>query len=149
MPPTETMLTINSRLQIPLLEFQFTFSRSSGPGGQNVNKVNSKAMLRWDATTSPSLVEPLRSRVLAALRSRLTLEGVLVIQSQRYRDAPRNVDDCLERLRTILRQAAAPVVPRRPTKPTRGSIRRRLQDKRQRSDKKDSRRPGSFGLGKE
>ena len=123
-------------IQIPLREFQFAFARSSGPGGQNVNKVNSKATLRWSIAASPSLSETIRQRLLTGLRPRLTTAGELVISSQRFRDAGRNVADCLEKLREMLAEATRPVKPRKPTRPTRGSSERRLSGKRIRADKK-------------
>ncbi len=135
------MLVINSRLKIPLKEFQFTFSRSSGPGGQNVNKVNTKALLRWAVMTSPSLPETVRKRFLAKYARRVTADGDLLVVSQRFRDAGRNVADCLEKLRAMISEAAAPPPPpRKATKPTRGSVRRRLDSKRKNSQKKQQRR---------
>ena len=139
-PDVNGSLAVNSRLRIPLAEFEFTFARSSGPGGQNVNKVNSKALLRWPIRTSPTLPEAVRGRFLEKHGNRVTTEGDLLISSQRYRDQGRNVEDCLEKLRVMLAEAAAPPVRRKRTKPSRGSIERRLQSKRIRSDKKQGRR---------
>ncbi|NLE37385.1 MAG: aminoacyl-tRNA hydrolase [Pirellulaceae bacterium] len=137
------MLVVNSRLKIPLAEFQFTFARSSGPGGQNVNKVNTKALLRWPILESPSLPEPVRRRFLAKNARRVTTEGDVLIASQRFRDAGRNVADCLEKLRAMLAEAAETPKIRRPTKPTKASKRRRLDAKRQQAQKKQGRRlPG-------
>src|SRR5262249_20644657 len=121
--------------------FEFTFARSSGPGGQNVNKVNSKAVLRWSPATSPSLTEDVRARFLARYASRLTVAGELLLASQRSRDQNRNVEDCLDRLRQMRLAVTNNPVPRRPTKPTRGSHRRRLEAKRIHSSKKRHRRP--------
>ena len=135
------MLVVNNRLKIPLREFQFTFARSSGPGGQNVNKLNTKALLRWPVLKSPSLPEAIRRRLLAKAGRRVTSDGDLLIVSQRFRDAGRNVADCLEKLRNLLAEAAIAPKRRRPTKPTRSSIRRRLDQKRRRSQKKRQRRP--------
>lgn len=133
-------LVVNARLRVPLEEFSFTFARSSGPGGQNVNKVNSKALLRWPVAASPSLPAAVRERFLKSYASRITTEGELVIMSQRYRDQGRNVDDCLEKLREMLAAVAAAPVRRKRTKPSRGSIERRLEAKRHTSSRKQSRR---------
>ena len=136
------MLTVNPRLRIPLSEFEFTFSRSSGPGGQNVNKVNTKALLRWGVAHSPSLPEGVRARFMAEYHRRITTEGVFMMTSQRYRDAPRNVADCLEKLQALLASVATPPKRRRPTKPTRGSVARRLTNKKEQSERKQQRQKG-------
>lgn len=133
-------LIVNARLRIPLAEFEFRFARSSGPGGQNVNKVNSKALLRWPIVTSPSLPEAVRQRFRERFGNRITVDGDLLIASQRYRDQARNVDDCLEKLRMMLASAATPPVRRKRTKPSRASIERRLGAKRHQAEKKQSRR---------
>ena len=133
------MLTVNSRIRIPMSELQFTFARSSGPGGQNVNKVNSKAMLRWDVTASPSLSHSVKERFIQAFGSRLTNEGEIVLASQRYRDQSRNVDDCLEKLREMLAAVATAPKRRRPTRPTKASVERRVQQKQKNSQRKSNR----------
>ena len=135
------MLVVTSHLKIPLREFRFTFARSSGPGGQNVNKLNTKATLRWPVVRSGSLSEPVRKRFLARYRRRVTVEGDLLITSQRFRDAGRNVADCLEKLRQMLAEVATAPKVRKATKPTRASVRRRMDEKRRQSGKKQSRRP--------
>jgi ribosome-associated protein len=135
------MLVVNQRLKIPLREFRFRFSRSSGPGGQNVNKLNTKALLCWPVMQSPSLPEPVRRRLLAKQRRRVNSEGELLISSQRFRDAGRNVADCLEKLRAMLAEAAVTPRRRKPTKPTRASVLRRLDQKRKQSRKKSKRQP--------
>ncbi len=126
-------------------EFQFTFVRSGGPGGQNVNKVNTKAQLRWAATSSTSLPADVRQRLLAKYHRRITAEGDLLVTSQRFRDAGRNTADCLEKLRCMLAEVAAPVRRRRPTRPTRGSVERRIENKRRLSQKKRQRRATADG----
>jgi ribosome-associated protein len=133
-------LVVNPRLEVPFDELHFTYARSSGPGGQNVNKVNTKAVLRWSVRHSPSLPEEIRSRLVAKIGSRLTLGGDLVITSQRFRDAGRNAADCLEKLRTLLAEAAIAPKQRKRTRPGKGAIRRRLADKRQQGEKKRGRR---------
>ncbi len=124
------MLVVNSRLRIPLRELRFTFTRSSGAGGQNVNKVNTKAVLRWDLGSSPDLPESVRARFLDRFGRRVTREGVLVLTSQRFRDRGRNIADCLEKLRAMLAEVATAPRRRTPTKPTRSSVQRRLDGKR-------------------
>lgn len=134
------MLTITPELHIPMREFNFTFSRSGGPGGQNVNKLNTKATLRWPMQANTSLPEGVRNRFLNKYGNKLTNDGQLLITSQRFRDAGRNVADCLEKLREMLLAVAKPPKSRRPTKPTKASIRRRLDQKRKKSSKKSQRR---------
>lgn len=135
------MLIVTSRIQVPREEFEFTFARSSGPGGQNVNKVNSKAQLRWPVTVTASLPEEVRTRFLERYRSRLTEGGDLLISSQRYRDQGRNIEDCLEKLRELILAVVHRPKTRKTTKPTRASRRRRLENKRERSQKKERRKP--------
>ncbi|MFN9717534.1 MAG: alternative ribosome rescue aminoacyl-tRNA hydrolase ArfB [Planctomycetota bacterium] len=134
------MLTINSRIQIPTTEFQFSFARSGGPGGQNVNKVSSKAIMTWDVENSPSMPGDVRSRFKARYGKRINKEGVIQITSQRYRDQARNIEDCQSKLVELILAIAEPPVQRKPTAPTRGARQRRLNDKHVRSDVKQSRR---------
>ncbi len=135
------MLIVSRSLRIPMDELRFTFARSSGPGGQNVNKVNSKAVLHWSVAGNRSLPAPVRERLASRNRRRINAEGELVLSSQRYRDAGRNVSDCLDKLREIVAAAARTPKPRKPTRPTKASVRRRLDGKRRKSEKKQARRP--------
>lgn len=96
------ILEITPQIRIPFSEIEFSYARSSGPGGQNVNKVNSKAVLRWNLLRSPSLGAEIRECLLRKLRERLNYEGELLIMSDRFRDQKRNREDCLEKLRECL-----------------------------------------------
>ncbi len=134
------MLVVAPHIRIPLDEFEFTYVRSSGPGGQNVNKVNSKAVLRWNPTTSPSLPDDVRRRLLERFASRFTTGGELVLTGDRFRDQRKNADDCLEKVREMLEAVARPPKKRKKSKPTRASKERRLEGKRRDSAKKQNRR---------
>lgn len=137
------MLSIEPHIHIPDDEFEFTYVRSSGPGGQNVNKVNSKAVMRWSVRNSPSLPPPVRARFLAKYGSRVTIEGDLVLTSQRYRDQQRNIEDCREKVREMLLAVARAPTKRRPTKPSRAAKAKRLDSKKKDSSRKEGRRPPS------
>jgi ribosome-associated protein len=127
-------------------EFHWSYVRSSGPGGQNVNKVSSKAVLRWSLTDTQSLPEHVKTRMQALNRKRITAAGDLLMSGQRFRDQERNRQDCLEKLAALIREAATLPKPRRATKPTAGSRRRRLAEKKRRSAVKSTRRtPGEDG----
>lgn len=135
------MLQVNASIAIPDAELDWSYARSGGPGGQNVNKVSSKAVLRWNLRTTTALPPHVKDRLIALNRRRVTTEGDLVLSSQRYRDQDRNRQDCLEKLAELVREAATLPKPRRATRPTRGSKTRRLATKRHRSALKASRRP--------
>lgn len=136
----ETHLTVTPRLRIPLREFTWSVARSSGPGGQNVNKVNSKVIVRWSPQESAGLPADVLTRFLSRYGSKLTDDGELIVTSERYRDQPKNRADCLEKLAALLTTVAVAPKTRRPTKPSLGSKRRRLADKQQRSQTKQQRR---------
>ncbi len=133
------MLEITHRISIPLKEFDFSFARSSGPGGQNVNKVNTKVTLHWSVTTSPSLPEDVRKRFLERYRHRINKEGRVVISSGRFRDQGRNVADCTNKLRDMLLAVAMPPKKRKPTKASKASKEKRLRAKREQAQKKQRR----------
>jgi ribosome-associated protein len=136
------MLIVNERLQVPDEEFIWTYARSGGPGGQNVNKVASKAVLRWDVAHSPTLPDEVKIRLALQQKRFFTQDGAMIVTSQRYRDQERNREDCLEKLRALLLQALVVPRQRRPTRPTRGSRQRRLQNKKHRSAvKRERQRP--------
>lgn len=138
------MLSITDHIQIPMEEFDFSYARSGGPGGQNVNKVNSKAIMRWSVMSSPSIPPGVKLRFYDAYSSRLTTDGELVLTSQKYRDQGRNVDDCLEKLKTMLLAVVDPPIERRATKPTRTSVVQRQESKKKVSEKKQGRRSPRF-----
>jgi ribosome-associated protein len=134
------MLVVSEAIRIPESEFQWSFARSGGPGGQNVNKVASKAVLRWNLDASKHVPAHVKDRFRSLFRRRITTEGELVLSGQRYRDQDRNRQDCLEKLADMLLQAAAVPEVRRPTKPSKASKRRRVEAKRRQSATKASRR---------
>src|SRR5215218_7035366 len=137
------MLEVTNGIRVPLDEFEWSFARSGGPGGQNVNKVASKAVLRWDFERSPSVPDDVKARFREKFPTRLTTEGEVVLASELTRDQGRNREDCLEKLAELLRAAAVPPKVRRPTKPTKGSQRRRVEAKKRQSVRKSTRRtPG-------
>jgi ribosome-associated protein len=137
-------MDITEAVTIPDDELYFTFARAGGPGGQNVNKVASKAVLHWNLTANTSLPEHVKDRLRTLQRGRITVEGNLVIQGQRFRDQAKNIEDCRERLRQTVLQALHVPKPRKATKPSRASKQRRLAAKRQLSQRKANRRKPGF-----
>ena len=127
------MIPVTDDIVLDEREIEENFVRASGPGGQNVNKVSSAVQLRFDVAASPSLPEPVRARLKTLAGRRLTQEGVLVISAQRFRSQEQNRQDALDRLIELIRRAAVRPTPRRKTKPTLASKRRRLEGKSRRS----------------
>lgn len=133
-------LVINDHIRVPAGELRLSFARSSGPGGQNVNKVNSKAQLRWCVAESAALPGPVRDRLLARCATRINEAGELAIDSDRHREQGRNANDCRERLRALILAALTPARRRVATRPTKASRERRLVSKQRRGDIKRGRR---------
>ena len=126
-------MEINERIHIRTEELVFSFARSGGPGGQNVNKVSSKAILRWNLAANHSVPQTVKARLRTLQLNRITGDDELVIQSQEFRDQEKNKQACLDKLRDYLLQAAAVPKVRRPSKPSRGSKERRLTAKKKRA----------------
>jgi ribosome-associated protein len=133
------MIKITPTIHLDENEIREDFVRASGPGGQNVNKVDTAVQLRFNVANSPSLSEPIRKRLLYLARNHITDDGVLIIEAKRFRSQKRNREDAFNRLVSLIRQAAKPLKDRRKTKPTRASQEQRLKKKRHRSEIKRSR----------
>jgi ribosome-associated protein len=127
------MIRIDDRLSIDETEIEESFVRSSGPGGQNVNKLSTAVQLRFDVRRSPSLPNDVAIRLMKLAGKRITKDGVLVLIAQNHRTQERNRAEAMDRLIALIREAAVPPVPRRATKPTRASKKERLDKKKRRS----------------
>ncbi len=138
------MIRVTPWIELDEREIREAFVRASGPGGQNVNKVSTAVQLRFDVARSPSLPEPVRERLMSLAGRRLTQDGVLIIEAERFRSQRRNRDDALERLIEMIREACEEDKPRRPTRPTLASRKRRLDSKQRRGETKKLRgaKPG-------
>lgn len=137
----ERIVRITNTVSIPTSELQFRFARSSGPGGQHVNRSATQVELLFDVAHSPSLSEAQRQRVLSRLRSRIDQEGVLHLVSQETRSQLRNREEVVERFQVLMREALRVPKRRLPTHPTPAARERRLKEKRRRSEIKRDRRP--------
>jgi ribosome-associated protein len=133
-------LVVRPGLVIPAADLAFEAVRASGPGGQNVNKVSSKVDLRLDLDKTRALGPETKERLRALFKNALDADGRLCVTSQKNRDQPRNLEDAREKLRAMILQALARPKKRRPTRPTRGSVERRIGEKKHHGDKKAARR---------
>jgi ribosome-associated protein len=134
------VLAVDDHVRVPCSEIEMSFVRSSGPGGQRVNKVATKAVLRWDVRGSAGLPDDVRERFIERYGRRISSDGELVLTSDRFRSQARNADDCMDKLRAMLAEVAEPVADRVPTRPSARVTRRRAADKRRLSGKKQLRR---------
>ena len=133
------MIPITEALSIPDEELAFTTSRSGGPGGQNVNKLETRVTLRFDLAGSPSLSEEQKTRLRQRLATRITKNGVLQVTAQRHRTQAANREAAVERFAELLRENLREEPPRKKTRPSRAAKARRLEEKRRRSERKRER----------
>lgn len=138
------MIEITKDINLDEGELSWEFVRSSGPGGQKVNKVSTAVQLRFDINRSPSLSEEIKPRLVKLGGKRVTEGGVLIINAKRYRSQDRNRQDALDRLVALIRKASEPPKPRKATRPSQEARKRRLDEKRRQSVKKDLRKKPSL-----
>lgn len=128
-----TMIQITPNIRIPEREIVLRFVRSSGPGGQNVNKVATAVQLRFDVARSPSLADDVRARLVRLAGRRVTADGILIIEADRFRTQERNREDAVMRLVELIRLAAQRPKPRKKTKPSKAAKEKRIEQKKRRS----------------
>jgi ribosome-associated protein len=136
-------LIVNDDITIPAGQLAVSFARSAGPGGQNVNKVNTKAVLRWAVRESPSVPAAVKARFLARYGNRVNNEGELVLSCDEHREQPRNLNTCREKLRAMILSVLTPPRRRVKTRPSRAAVERRIKAKQRQSEKKQARRRGA------
>lgn len=141
------MIKITPSISLDESELHFDFVHSSGPGGQNVNKVATAVQLRFDVLHSPSLPQPVRVRLAQIAGNRLNKDGVLVINASRFRTQDANKEDVINRLTTLVREAAHPPRKRRATRPSHAAVERRLEKKRRQAAKKRQRHTTDYDQG--
>jgi ribosome-associated protein len=132
--PGEDMIRVTDNISLYENEIQLDFVRSSGPGGQNVNKVSSAVQLRFDTTATPALTDEIRRRLKRIAGRRMTAEGILIIEARRYRTQDRNRQDAIDRLVSLIRKAVERPRPRRRTGPSAAARQRRLSAKKKRGE---------------
>jgi len=135
------MIEIRPDIKLDEDELQFIFVRAAGPGGQNVNKVATSVHLLFDVSTSRSVPDEIKPRLIQLGGSRMTDDGVLIIEARRYRTQDQNRTDAVQRLITLIQKAATPESPRFATRPTRSSQRKRVETKKKRGEVKRNRKP--------
>ena len=139
------MLNITDAIQLDESEIHFKFIRSPGPGGQHVNKAATAVQLRFDVAHSSSLPEQVRQRLIELAKNRINTKGVLIITANRFRSQDLNRKDALDRLTHLIVRSTWKTKPRRKTKPTSGSIKKRIEAKKRRSKLKNTRQPVTSG----
>jgi len=138
------MIQITPSIQIDENEMQFEYVRASGPGGQNVNKVATAVQLRFDILNSPSLASGVKGRLIQLAGSRVSADGVLLIEAKRFRTQAANREDAIQRFIDLIRKSLMPPKPRKQTKPTAASKEKRLKEKKQRGEIKRNRQNTTF-----
>jgi len=133
------MIEVTPSIRINESEIEYDFIRASGPGGQNVNKVASSVQLHFDIRNSPSLAPGVKERLIRLAGSRVTEDGILIIEAKRFRAQEQNREDALERLKHLIQRASEPEKPRRQTKPSAVARAERVAEKKRRSRLKKSR----------
>lgn len=134
------MIYVNETISLPESEYSIQFTRSSGPGGQNVNKVNSKVILSWDITGTSAVPAPVQKRFLDKFKNRINQDGLLIISGERFRDQPLNIKDCKEKLASMILEVLHPPKKRIATKPSKASVDKRIASKKNRGDIKKNRK---------
>lgn len=126
------MIAVAPGIEVPAVELEIRYVRSSGPGGQNVNKTSTKAVVRWNVRSAAGVRDDVKGRFVARFASRITAAGDILVTSDRFRDQPRNLEDCLAKLAAMLTEVAVAPTRRKATRPGRAAKERRIQTKKTR-----------------